>query len=221
MEKRSVTFGTYVTSVNNWTVSKIELSSPEYQSNMIQVPGRNGFLDLSTALTDGHPVYNSRYLTVVLENSDGDRSERESRIRKIISELDGYERSIRLPDTSGYYLKGRLRVIRNYNDMAHASVTVTAVCEPLMYSGTQKEYSVTASSSEKTVTIVNEGRMPVIPTIENTASNVSITFNGITQVFSTASRWVWSEMVLVPGSNTVKYSGSGTIKFSFTEAFLL
>ena len=158
MEKRKVIFGTYDTAQKGaWTVAGLELSSPDQQTNLVFLPGRSGPLDLSTALT-GEPVYNSRQLTVVLENSDGDRAYREQLIRTIIAELDGLQKQIWLPDNPGYYLQGRIRVVRNYNDLAHAAVTVTATCDPWLYSNTETTVSLTAASSSKTATLVNNGR---------------------------------------------------------------
>ena len=126
MAKRKVIFGTYDTAQNGaWTVAGLKLSSPDQQTNLVFLPGRSGPLDLSTVLT-GEPVYNSRQLTVVLENSDGDRAYREQLIRGIISELDGLQKKIWLPDDPDHYLQGRVRVVRDYNDLAHAAVAITA-----------------------------------------------------------------------------------------------
>lgn len=219
MEKRKVIFGTYDTAQKGaWTVAGLELSSPDQQTNLVFLPGRSGPIDLSTALT-GEPVYNSRQLTVVLENSDGDRAYREQLIRTIIAELDGLQKQIWLPDSPGYYLQGRIRVVRNYNDLAHAAVTVTATCDPWLYSNTETTVSLTAASSSKTATLVNNGRKGLIPSFKMTGS-VSIKFNNTTWNL-TAGTTRLVDLVLAPGSNTITYSGSGTIQVTYREAVLL
>ena len=219
MEKRKVIFGTYDTAQKGaWTVAGLELASPDQQTNLVFLPGRSGPLDLSTALT-GEPVYNARQLTVVLENSDGDRAYREQLIRGIVSELDGLQKQIWLPDDPDHYLQGRIRVARNYNDMAHAAVTVTATCDPWLYSNTETVVSLTAASTSKTATLKNNGRKGVVPYFKVTAA-VSIKFGNTTwNLNAGTTRLV--DLVLAPGSNTITYSGSGTIQITYREAVLL
>ena len=219
MEKRKIIFGTYDTALRGaWTVAGLKLSSPDQQTNLVFLPGRSGPLDLSTALS-GEPVYNSRQLTVVLENSDGDRAYREQLIRGIISELDGMQKQIWLPDDPDHYLQGRVRVARDYNDLAHAAVTVTATCDPWLYSNTEKVVSLTAASSSKTATLTNNGRKGLVPSFKTTAA-VSIKF-GATTWNLTAGTTRLVDLVLAPGSNTLTYSGSGTIQITYREAVLL
>lgn len=219
MEKRKVIFGTYDTALNGaWTVAGLKLSSPDQQTNLVFLPGRSGPLDLSTALA-GEPVYNARQLTVVLENSDGDRAYREQLIREIIAELDGLQKQIWLPDDPDHYLQGRIRVARDYNDLAHAAVTVTATCDPWLYSNTEKVVSLTATSTSKTATLVNNGRKGLVPSFKTTAA-VSIKFGNTTWNL-TAGTTRLVDLVLAPGSNTLTYSGSGTIQITYREAVLL
>lgn len=220
MEKRKVIFGTYDTALTGaWTVAGLELTSPDFQTNLVQIPGRDGPLDLSTVLTDGEPIYGSRKLTVVLENSDGDRAAREVKIRTIIAQLDGYQKQIWLPDDAGHYLQGRIHVVRNYNDMAHASVTVTATCDPWLYSNTEKTYNLTASSTSNTITLVNSGRKAVVPVIVTTGS-VNLVY-GTNSLALSAGSYQMADFVLTAGSHSLKYSGSGTIKITYREAVLL
>lgn len=219
MEKRKVIFGNYDTAQNGaWTVAGLDLSSPDLQTNLVFLPGRSGPIDLSTALT-GEPVYNSRQLTVVLENSDGDRNYREQLIRGIIAELDGLQKQIWLPDDPDHYLQGRVRVVRNYNDLAHAAVTVTATCDPWLYSNTETIVSLTAASTSKTATLTNNGRKGVVPSFKTTGA-VSVKFNNTTWNLNAGTTRL-IDLVLAPGSNTITYSGSGTIQITYREAVLL
>ena len=104
MARRKLVIGTYDTDLNGpWTLASWELSRAEYRSEMVTVPGRDGDLDLSTALTDGAPRYGSRTLTATLERSDGTRLEREAAINTMINWLDGWRVDIRLPDDDLHY----------------------------------------------------------------------------------------------------------------------
>lgn len=221
MAKRKIIFGTYDTALEGaWTVARLDLTSPAFQTNLVQVPGRSGPLDLSAVLTDGEPVYTSRNLTAVLENSDDDRPAREQRIRDIIAELDGYQKKIWLPDDAAHYLLGRLHVVREYNDLAHAAVTVTAVCDPWLYNNEETVHNLTANSRAQTKTIVNHGRRTVAPVVTVTGSSVSLIYGAHTWELS-AGTYQLPDLILRTGEHQLTYSGSGSIKITYREAVLL
>lgn len=220
MEKRKVVFGTYDTNEKGaWTVARLDLTSPTFQTNLVQVPGRNGSLDLSAILTDGEPVYGDRQLTVVLENSDGDRASREQLIRELFSQLDGRQMYIQLPDDTNNRLYGRLRVAKNYNDLAHASVTVTAVCEPWLY-GPETARTVSLTSTSRNTTITNSGRSIIVPTFV-VSSRASISVNGRVWSLSAGTHKLASVVVKPGASLTLSCSGSGTLGINYREAVLL
>ena len=219
MEKRKVLFGTYNTALEGaWTVAGLELSSPDFQTYLVDVPGRDGTLDLSVALT-GSPRYLDRTLTVVLENSNGTRQEREAHIRKIVNQLDGYQKKIWLPDDADHYLQGRLHVIRNYNDLAHASVTVTAICDPWLYSNDETVYTRNATSTAQKLTIVNSGRKTVAPVVKTTGT-VNLARGSDSWTLSPGT-YLLPDFVLDPGDHELTYSGAGTITITYREAVLL
>lgn len=220
MEKRKVIFGSYDTALEGaWTVARLELTSPDIQTNLVQIPGRHGLLDLSTALT-GEPVYNSRRLTVVLENSDGVRADREQLIRDIIAALDGLAMQIWLPDDADHYLQGRVHVVRDYNDLAHAAVTVTATCDPWLFNNEETVYTLTATTEAQNATLVNSGRKSVVPVVEVLDGSADLTFNTNTWSLA-AGLYQLPDFVLSPGEHTLTYSGTGTIQVTFREAVLL
>lgn len=220
MEKRKVIFGTYDTALQGaWTVAGLELSSPDFQTNYVDVPG-GGLLDLSSVLTAGEPAYNARTLKVTLENSDGDRAYREQLIRGIITELDGYRKQIRLPDDPNHYLEGRIRVKREYNDLAHAAVTISATCDPWLYNNLESEGTLTAKTQAQTETLVNSGRRTVVPVIVVTGGPVTLVFNTNTWTLS-AGAYQLPDFVLAPGEHELTFSGTGTIQVTYREAVLL
>ena len=223
MAKRKVIFGTYNTAQEGaWTVAGLELSSPAFQSNLVSIPGRDGLLDLSAALT-GEPRYLDRTLTVTLEISDGDRAAREAQIRKIVNQLDGLTHEIYLPDDSMHYLRGRVHVVRNYNDLAHGSVTVTATCDPWLYNRFESSAMLnpTSETSQTTATLNNAGRKTVTPVVE---VSEGATFNltcGESSWSLSAGTYLLPDFYLVPGETTIQYSGKGKTVFKYREAVLL
>ena len=218
MQKRKVILGTYDTAANGWTLTGWQLSAAEQKTNYISLTGGDGSWDMSTALTDGLMRYRDRNLLVTLERSDGDRLSREAQIRQMVNLLDGMRVDIELPDDTQHHINGRLHVVKNYNDLAHAAVTVTAVCNPWKESNTETVLTLTAASTKKTATIVNNGRKAIVPLLRVTGT-VLLEYGTSSKSFS-AGDYKWPDLLFKPGSQTFTYSGSGTVRVSYREAVL-
>lgn len=222
MEKRKIIYGSYDTAINGlWTLTGWELSPAEYKSNFVEVPGRDGDLDLSTALTDGAPRYGNRTLVATLESSEGSRLDRESRINIMTNWLDGWRMNITLPDDSQHYLTGRVSIAKEYNDPAHAAVTVTAVCDPWRYNIHETVLTLTAGTEEQVAALVNDGRKTVVPLLEisGEAASVRLVFGSASWVLG-AGTYQLPDLILPQGGAQLTYSGTGTLTFTYREAVL-
>lgn len=180
MEKRGFKFGEYDTAKLWWTLTSWTFTEPELIENYITVPGRlDGPLDASTALTNGDPRYGSRKLTATFECSEETREWRKELIFKMRNRLDGQKCDIYFPDLISYYATGRVRVEELYNDLAHASVRVTAICEPWLYFEGTRVVPLTAEANETlSEEITNKGRRRVTPTIDILEGSVGLSGTG-------------------------------------------
>lgn len=222
MEKRKIIFGTYDTAVDGLlTLTGWEFSPAVAQTNYVSVPGRHGQLDLSFALTDGEPVYDSRTLTATFETSEGTRLERKERFDTMVNWLDGWSMDIQLPDDDTHYITGRVHVAVEYNDVAHGAVTVTAVCDPWRYFTEERVVILTAGTEAQTATLVNTGRKSQAPTLTITGDGASVllAYGSYSWTLS-AGVYVLPDLVLVQGDNALTYSGTGTVEITYREADL-
>lgn len=219
---RKLIIGTYDT-VNNgpWTLSALQLTDPEYQQNFVTIPGRSGMLDLSAVLTDGEPVYGSRTLTATLETSNGTREDREQLISILTNWLNGWRMNIVHPDFPDYYLTGRVQIEKQYSDLAHAAVTVTAICDPWKYANNETQVSLTATDDAQTAQLTNNGRMTVVPllTVEGDGASVRLVFGAASWVLGPGT-YQLPDLRLPQGSHELTYSGSGDIGLTYREAVL-
>ena len=219
MEKRGITLGSYDTAVRGWTLASWALSPAVRKENLVDKPGGHGHWDLSTVLTDGEPVYEARTLTAVLECSEGDRLSREVEIDTMINWLDGWTMQIILPDRPLQYISGVVHVERLYNDMAHASVAVTAVCDPWRYNEAETVINLTAATNAQNADIVNPGRLSVVPLLEIAGGTVNLTF-GTSSWALGAGSYKLPDLRLTQGTHRLTYSGAGTVKITFREGVL-
>ena len=218
MEKRSIKFGDYDTADYGWTLTSCVLGPAELKTNYVEKVGGDGSWDLSTALTDNIPKYKDRPLTVTLELSEGDRPSRERVIKEFINTLHGRRVDIHLPDDPYDHLNGRLSINREYNDLAHAAVTVAAVCDPWKYLNHEVTATVSATSAGQAAELLNEGIRVLVPTITVTG-DVIIIFGTASMAFS-AGRYQWPDLLLAPGSNELTVKGTGSVTFKYREAVL-
>lgn len=219
MLKRTIRFGGYDTASHGWTLTGYKLSDPEQKTNYVEKMGGDGSWDLSTVLTEGIPRYRDRTLTVTLENSVGTREKREEVLNIMVNRLDGLEWRIVLPDRPGYYLTGRVHVVVDYNDPAHAAVTITAVCAPWLYKSELTEYKLTVEDRSKGVTLTNAGRLAMVPQIQTTDS-VALVYGTAYLQLETAGTYEWPMLLLTPGDHVLEYSGAGTLTITYREAVL-
>ena len=222
MARRKLIIGTYDTDINGpWTLASWSLTPAQHRTEYVTVPGRDGELDLSTVLTDGIPRYGSRTLTATLERSDGTRLDREAAINTMVNWLDGWRLDIRLPDDDAHYITGRVSVARQYNDMAHAAVVVTAICDPWRYFNYETVTTLTAAEEVQTAMLPNSGRRTVVPVLQiaGTDAMVNLTFGSASWALSAGS-YQLPDLVVHQGGASITYSGTGELTFTYREAVL-
>jgi hypothetical protein len=236
MQKRNFIFGAYNTARHGWTLTGWALSDPEQKTNYVEKPGGDGSWDLSTVMTEDIPRYKDRSLTVTLECSKGTRADRETLINEMVNQLDGLKWQIVTPDRREHYLVGRLHVAVNYNDLAHAAVTVTGTCEPWLYSAAE---TVVEIKPQKDVydlyTVTNKGRRVTIPKLTVTDGFVLVNYNGSSltmmseagvfvdeTLVTTSSTYEWPALLLTPGEHELSCVGDGksTLTITYREAVL-
>lgn len=221
MIKRTIILGEYNTAAHGWTLAAWRLSPAEEKTSFVDIPGGDGSWDMSTALTDGIPRYYDRELTVTLECSEGDRLHREALIRHMVNLLDGMRVDIELPDDPYHYITGRLHVAREYNDPAHAAVTVTGTCRPWKYNRTETRVQLEARTSKQSARLVNSGRLAVVPvvTVTGTGAEVLLEFGSTSRALAAGS-YKLPDLLLTPGAHDITYSGTGVAAITYREAVL-
>lgn len=209
-----------------WTLEEWSLSAPEKQTNYVQIPGRDGMLDLYEGLTDGEPHYKPRTLTIRLTCSERDRKARIALVDDIVNTLDGFAFRIIFPDDPTRYMRGVCTVKVEYNDLNHCGVVIEALCDPWRVAMASTTIDVEASASEQTLIIRNNGRRRVIPYVACYAAapdmpDISISSGSYSaEITDYTGRFV-SELALgYKRSLVLKYSGSGHLTVNWTEAIL-
>lgn len=188
---------------------KKEIGKPTVQSYTVEVPGRNGLLNLTKGLT-GKVAYYNRPLKFQYFG-DGERS-RLLEIDAIISRYHGETVRIIDDDYPNHFYEGEVTVETELRSN-YITVTLEVDAQPFRLKREKTVYTSTING-DTMISLVNES-IEAIPTITVTA-DTKITFNGVV-VSLGAGTYVDEKLALQAGFNTFKVSGTGNITFEYQE----
>lgn len=195
-------------------VTDFAVSGPSPQVVTTSIPGRDGVLDYSKALT-GFVMQNNRTLTVsaYVKETYAEYLERHSKILnsigtdivKIVNDAD-----------SGFYWQGRPSVEYNNIDAVHSEITITCDVHPYKRKIHETVVSRDLTGAEAQIICKNLAE-PVVPTFETSAS-MKIIFGK--KSFNIQSGQHILDLVFGPGDNVLKVTGTGNIKIKYREGSL-
>jgi predicted phage tail component-like protein len=214
-------YGLYVTNTN-------PVAPPEAKTQHIEVPGRNGNIDITETLT-GYTIYGNREITLQL---GGKKLENAwpSFMSNFINEIHGKQVKVIFDDNPDYYYIGRAVVESDYTRGNRiASFTVTIDAEPYKYeilntiepwkwdlfsfvNGIIRQYNniVVSGSREYTVT---GSEMPVIPIFVASAS-MSVAFEGKTYQLKAGENKLY-DIVIQNKQYQLMFTGNGMVSIIY------
>lgn len=227
----SITFGTKNT-WDDWHLiptSRPLFNPPSVKTNLIEIPGGDGALDLTTALA-GRPLYKNRTgsLEFYVDNNFLDWTVLYS---EIMVYLHGQKMRAVLEDDPSYYYEGRFAVNAWKSNKERSSLVIDYDVNPYKKDilGTDEEwiwdtfnfetgviryYKDLPVSGSLSVTVIVD-MMPVSPIITTSAAGMTVSFSGETYNLSKGVNHI-PEIVLPQGSNVLTFTGSGTITIGLT-----
>ena len=188
-----------------------KISPPLPRIKKVEVPGMDGELDISKALT-GHLQFNRR--TIEMEFTImGPREEWPETHSEIMDALHGEEMEIVLDDDPEYCYTGTLSVSGFDPQKVTSGVTITADVEPYKTRREATRLTFTASGS-LTETIIGK-RKPVCPLITASAA-MQMTFGGVTYALAKGEN-LFPDVVIRNGENTFTFKGTGSVTLEYRE----
>lgn len=219
-------YGLYVTNTN-------PVAPPTPRTQYIQIPGRNGNLDLTEALT-GYTVYDNRTITLKLGGKKNPELWPTFR-RVFMNEIHGKIVKVIFDDEKEYYYIGRATVNADWNQgHAIASFTVTINAEPYKYSitstvepwewdsfsfvdGVIQEYADLVVAGVLEYTVVGS-EMPVIPEFIVTG-NLIVEYEGTSYALNPGVNKIY-DIVFLNQEYDLTFTGTGTVSISYRRGRL-
>lgn len=191
------------------------LSSAKPKVRYIDIPEGDGSIDLTGALT-GEVSYYDRDFKAVFIFPPQARKQWETYRKKFSNAINGQRLSLILPDDPDHYLVGRFTIGAYDDSQDHATLEVTAQCEPWMYKREVTHVEVSVATT-RTLTLYNEKR-PVAVTV-TTDHDVSLSW-GSSELSVAAGTYTLPDLKLGQGATTVKITGTAKVIFEYQEGSL-
>lgn len=220
-------YGLYV--INNNPVAP-----PEVRTQYLTIPGRNGDVDLTDALTGG-PVYGKRMITLQL-NGKKPSADWDGFISDFLNEVHGKLVTVIFDDDPDYFYLGRASVQADYtkgNEVASFTLVVEAdpfkrSVDGVTSSWLWDPYSLTDGAVRCYDNMVIHGTADVVKVLGDETGQtpvfyascpMTMTFGGTTYNL-VRGRNYFSGINLASGYNTFAFNGFGTVTIRFGEAIL-
>lgn len=203
------------------------ISSPKPKQNLIDVPLRDGTIDLTTALTD-EVMYENRTITASFEVRDK-RALWSSKISNIRNDLHGRRLKIVFDDDPNFYYIGRVFVGEITSNGSTGTLVIEADAEPYKYDMFSSDEDWEWDTFDFENGIINEAaeivvngatsftlicrRKRMFPTL-TVSGNVSLVFDGVVHKLPSGASKVY-DIFLNEGENIIELMGNGVVSIAY------
>ncbi|MCW6665316.1 hypothetical protein NHG32_06440 [Aerococcaceae bacterium NML191219] len=190
-----------------------DITLPKPKLIKVSVPGRDGDLDMSEALT-GYVNYHNREIKVQL-GLTGSEVECEAKKQYLLNLVAGNEIKIRFSHLSGYF-EGRCQSMQAVRSHRHYMVELVFDCQPYRLAESETTYTLSLTNTEQSLRCAND-TMPVVPTIVTTGIT-TIKFKSKTYSVQKGTHRLG--FIFGKGVNVISASGTGMLTVRFRKGVL-
>ncbi|WP_026523305.1 hypothetical protein [Butyrivibrio sp. MB2005] len=185
------------------------ISPPVIRTTTVEIPGRDGNLDITEALT-GRVTYEDREIIFAFRIPKP-KKEWANVYSKVLNSIHGKKMDIILDDDPDYYYTGRVAVDEFSTNRNLSEIVVKCLVSPKKTYKTGIKQTV-AVSGTKAITLKNDG-LPVVPDI-TTDKEMDVTFSGKTYHLSPGKNRVF-DILLPQGSTSLTFNGTGNVTVEY------
>lgn len=151
----------------------------------VDVPGRDGALDLTESLT-GQAVFENRQLQFTFVHKDTEMEDWHQKYWDIMEACHGKCCRIVMDTDPDWYYVGRITCNQKREDQMHSTLEINCDCEPFKYKVDETRVTASCDASGTEVVLTNNGRA-VLPVISST-QDIRIEFCGVSFAVSASTQ---------------------------------
>lgn len=213
---------------NDWglKVTGVDIPLPAPVIKKVEIPGRDGAIDLSE--WSGRVNYSERPVAITLVGF-GDYEKWHAEVSRIAAYLHGAKRKMILDTEPDYYYYGRFEIEPvKENEYVHEYV-ISGTVEPYKYetvsslepwewdsfnfeTGIIREYGGILVEGEKTL-VIHAAELPVVPTII-VDCEMEVIFKEASYQLEVGENRIYG-ILLAAGENTLVFKGNGTVSVDY------
>ncbi len=195
-------------------VAPYAIPMPEPQTNFVEIPGRDGALDLSEAF--GTVRYTDRIIPLTLYA----RAPFDALISVFTADVHGRRMNVIFDRDPTYYYDARVTVEDIERHAGYCELSLECRSKP--YKLEHFETAITVLPAGSATATLTNARMPVVPTITVSAGMTLVfTIGGVVYSINLAAgTHVVPSLVLPEGDMEVEITGSGSITFTYRKGTL-
>lgn len=195
-------------------VAPYAIPMPEPQTNFVEIPGRDGALDLSEAF--GTVRYADRVISLTLYA----RAPFDALISAFAANVHGRRMNVIFDRDPTYYYDARVTLENVERHSGYCELSLECRARP--YKLEHFETTITVlPSGNATVTLTNM-RMPVVPTI-TVSAEMTLAFTLLGKDYTvnlSVGTHIIPSLVLLEGDTAIEITGTGRITFTYREGAL-
>lgn len=197
-------------------LTEVEIETPEPKRTVIDIPGRNGSLDLTYALSE-EIAYKNRTITLTFAMADY-QYRWPVLYSQILSQLHGKQIQVTIEPDTGYFWDSFCVVDTVKSDKNHGTIVIELDAYPFKKKSELTTYTIVGTAAGKSQTCVCD-RMPVMP--EFYATQVCTLRFGSSSKSLAVGNNSFMDIVFHEGNNDIIIVGSGAeVTVSYREGRL-
>ena len=208
-----ILFGSKSTKTDyGFIVAPYIIPMPTVQTNFVEIPGRDGMLDLSEGF--GLVRYSNRAIALTLYAV----APYEQTLSSFVNDIHGKRIELVFDRDPSFYYVGRVSVDALEKKDGYCAITVNVTAEPYKY---KRTITTITQAGSGMVTLTNL-HMPVVPEITASAEATLVYQSGgvpATTVVAAGTHFI-PALLLEAGTTTVEVTTTGEVIFSYREGTL-
>ena len=195
-------------------VAPYAIPVPEPQTNFVEIPGRDGALDLSEAF--GTVRYADRIIPLTLYA----RAPFDTLISAFAADVHGRRMNVIFDRDPTFYYDARVTLEDVERHAGYCELSLKCRAKP--YKLEHFETAITVLPTGSTTVTLTNTRMPVVPTI-TVSAGMTLTFTLLGKDYTvnlSAGTHIIPSLVLMEGDTEIEITGTGRITFTYRKGAL-